>query len=187
MDAQRQRRVPARRRQGRLAPSGAQDEAEYERSRGTKHDHDAAAHTLTGRRAWCCGSVPVCRECRRIGRRRLVPSLDARHRRVSPGCPVAACPTALAAVVTVVATLLVPFTIAGPLEPWLGLLERIYVAIPGAWQVVVTLRALGLDAQHGDGPGDPADGPADRVSCPRQRACAVGASTAHPGRVRAAP
>ena len=56
-------------------------------------------------------------------------------------------PTAVAAVLMVVATLLVPLTIAGPLEPWLGLLERIYVGIPGAWQVAVALRALRLDAR----------------------------------------
>ncbi len=57
-------------------------------------------------------------------------------------------PTAMGAVLVVVATLLVPLTIAGPLEPWLGLLERIYVAIPGAWQVAVALRALRLDTRR---------------------------------------
>lgn len=51
-------------------------------------------------------------------------------------------PTAVTAMLVVVATLLVPLTVAGPLEPWLGLLERIYVAIPGAWQVAVAFRAL---------------------------------------------
>jgi hypothetical protein len=51
-------------------------------------------------------------------------------------------PTAGAAALMVVATLLVPLTISGPLKAWLGLLERIYVAIPGAWQAVVALRAL---------------------------------------------
>jgi hypothetical protein len=51
-------------------------------------------------------------------------------------------PTAGAAALMVVATLLVPLTISGPLEAWLGLLERIYVAIPGAWQAAVALRAL---------------------------------------------
>jgi hypothetical protein len=56
-------------------------------------------------------------------------------------------PTAVTAVLMVVATLLVPLTIAGPLEPWLGMLERIYVAIPGTWQVVVAVRALRLDAR----------------------------------------
>jgi hypothetical protein len=57
-------------------------------------------------------------------------------------------PTALAAALVVLATFLVPLTIAGPLEPWLGLLERIYVAIPGAWQVAVALRTLKLDARR---------------------------------------
>ncbi len=51
-------------------------------------------------------------------------------------------PTAGAAALMVVATLLVPLTINGPLEAWLGLLERIYVAIPGAWQALVALRAI---------------------------------------------
>lgn len=53
-------------------------------------------------------------------------------------------PTAAAAGLMVAATLLVPPTIAGPLEPWLGLLERIYVAIPGAWQAAVALRSLSV-------------------------------------------
>ncbi len=57
-------------------------------------------------------------------------------------------PTAASAVLMVVATLLVPVTLAGPLEAWLGLLERIYVAIPGAWQLAVALRALRLAATH---------------------------------------
>ncbi len=34
-----------------------------------------------------------------------------------------------------VATALVPATVDGPLTPWLGLLERLYVAIPSVWQV----------------------------------------------------
>ncbi len=51
-------------------------------------------------------------------------------------------PTAGAAALMGVATLLVPLAIGGPLEAWLGLLERIYVAIPGVWQVLVALRAL---------------------------------------------
>jgi hypothetical protein len=47
----------------------------------------------------------------------------------------------------VVATLLVPLTLAGPLKAWLGLLERAYVAIPGILQVAIALRALGLAAK----------------------------------------
>ena len=73
----------------------------------------------------------------------LVGRVFARDRAWRP----ASRPTAGAAVLMVFATLLVPFTIAGPLEPWLGLLERIYVGIPGAWQVAVALRALRLDAR----------------------------------------
>ena len=44
-------------------------------------------------------------------------------------------PTLLAAGLVVVATVLVPATVDGPLTPWLGLLERLYVAIPSIWQV----------------------------------------------------
>jgi hypothetical protein len=54
----------------------------------------------------------------------------------------AASPTVVAAALMVVAALLVPLTLSGPLEPWLGLLERIYVAIPSAWQVAVALLAI---------------------------------------------
>lgn len=50
----------------------------------------------------------------------------------------------LAAGLVVVATALVPATIEGPLTPWLGLLERLYVAIPSIWQVGVSLVALRL-------------------------------------------
>jgi hypothetical protein len=51
-------------------------------------------------------------------------------------------PTFIAAALMVVSTVLVPFTVSGPLEPWLGLLERIYVAIPGVWQAAVAIRVL---------------------------------------------
>ena len=47
----------------------------------------------------------------------------------------AAGPTLAAAGLVVLATALVPATVDGPLTPWLGLLERLYVAIPSAWQV----------------------------------------------------
>ncbi len=56
--------------------------------------------------------------------------------------------TAASATLMVVGTLLVPFALAGPLEAWLGLLERVYVAIPGIWQLAVALRALGLDGRQ---------------------------------------
>ena len=55
-------------------------------------------------------------------------------------------PTVVSAALMVVATLLVPVTLAGPLQAWLGLLERVYVAIPGVWQLAVALRALRLAA-----------------------------------------
>lgn len=50
-------------------------------------------------------------------------------------------PTLIAAGLVVAATALVPATIEGPLTPWLGLLERLYVAIPSAWQVGAGLVA----------------------------------------------
>jgi len=53
--------------------------------------------------------------------------------------------TLLAAGLVLVATALVPATVDGPLTPWLGLLERIYVAVPSAWQLgagVVAWRLL---------------------------------------------
>ena len=53
-------------------------------------------------------------------------------------------PTLLAAILVVVATALVPATLDGPLTPWLGLLERLYVAIPSIWQVAVGVAAWRL-------------------------------------------
>jgi hypothetical protein len=53
-------------------------------------------------------------------------------------------PTLLAAALVVVAAALVPATLDGPLTPWLGLLERLYVAIPSIWQVAVGLAAWRL-------------------------------------------
>lgn len=55
-------------------------------------------------------------------------------------------PTLLAAVLVIAAAALVPATLDGPLTPWLGLLERLYVGIPSAWQVgagVVAWRLAG--------------------------------------------
>jgi hypothetical membrane protein len=43
--------------------------------------------------------------------------------------------TLVAAALAVVSIALVPVTIDGPLTPWLGLLERLFVAIPSVWQV----------------------------------------------------
>jgi hypothetical protein len=53
-------------------------------------------------------------------------------------------PTLLAAGLVVVATVLVPATLDGPLAPWLGLLERLYVAIPSVWQVGAGVAAWRL-------------------------------------------
>jgi hypothetical protein len=60
-------------------------------------------------------------------------------------------PSLAAAGLVLVATLLVPATVDGPLSPWLGLLERLYVAIPSLWQIGVSLVALRL--LRGKGPG----------------------------------
>ena len=53
-------------------------------------------------------------------------------------------PTLFAAGLVVVAAGLVPATLDGPLTPWLGLLERIYVAIPSIWQVATGVAAWRL-------------------------------------------
>lgn len=50
-------------------------------------------------------------------------------------------PTLAAAALVVVSSALVPATLEGPLTPWLGLLERLYVAIPSIWQVGVGIAA----------------------------------------------
>lgn len=59
-------------------------------------------------------------------------------------------PTLLTAAFVVGSSALVPATIDGPLTPWLGLLERLYVAIPSVWQVGAGLVAWRL-AQIGTG------------------------------------
>jgi hypothetical membrane protein len=46
------------------------------------------------------------------------------------------------AVLMAVAIVTVPLTIAGPLEPWLGVLERIYVAVPSLWLAGVAAHGL---------------------------------------------
>ncbi len=56
----------------------------------------------------------------------------------------AARPTLLAAMAVVLASFLVPLTVDGPLTPWLGLLERLYVAIPSVWQFGAGIVALRL-------------------------------------------
>jgi Protein of unknown function (DUF998) len=44
-------------------------------------------------------------------------------------------PTLIAGGVALASIALVPATLDGPLTPWLGLLERLYVAIPSIWQL----------------------------------------------------
>ena len=51
-------------------------------------------------------------------------------------------PTLIAAVLVVGSSFLVPLTVDGPLTPWLGLLERAYVAIPSLWQLGAGIVAL---------------------------------------------
>jgi hypothetical membrane protein len=43
--------------------------------------------------------------------------------------------TLTAAVLALAGIAIVPATLAGPLTPWLGLLERLFIAIPSVWQV----------------------------------------------------
>lgn len=53
-------------------------------------------------------------------------------------------PTLVAAGLVLIGIALVPATLDGPLTPWLGLLERGFVAIPSIWQVGVGLVAWRL-------------------------------------------
>jgi hypothetical membrane protein len=46
------------------------------------------------------------------------------------------------AIVMTVALFTVPVTLAGPLEPWLGLMERLYVGIPSLWLVGIAAHGL---------------------------------------------
>ncbi len=66
--------------------------------------------------------------------------------RRDPRWQAAARPTLLAAALVILATLLVPLTVDGPLTPWLGLLERLYVAVPSVWQLGAGVVALRLNA-----------------------------------------
>jgi len=50
--------------------------------------------------------------------------------------------TRIAGALMLISAALVPLTVAGPLLPYLGALERIYVAIPSIWQLAVARRAL---------------------------------------------
>ena len=60
-------------------------------------------------------------------------------------------PTFVAAALAVVSIALVPATLEGPLTPWLGLLERLFVAIPSVWQVGAALVALRIAGADGAG------------------------------------
>jgi hypothetical protein len=60
-------------------------------------------------------------------------------------------PTLVAAALVVASSALVPATIDGPLTPWLGLLERLYVAIPSVWQVGVGILAWRMMERPAEG------------------------------------
>lgn len=71
--------------------------------------------------------------------------------------------TLLAGGLAIVSIALVPATIDGPLTPWLGLLERLFVAIPSVWQLGAAVAALRLHravapvaARNGSELGSPA-------------------------------
>jgi hypothetical protein len=66
-------------------------------------------------------------------------------------------PTLLAASLAIASIALVPVTIDGPLTPWLGLLERAFVAIQSIWQLGAGLVAWRLlHASAGEARGVPA-------------------------------
>lgn len=60
-------------------------------------------------------------------------------------------PTLIAAGLVLLATALVPATVDGPLTPWLGLLERLYVAVPSMWQVGAGVMAWRVAHSARDG------------------------------------
>ncbi len=64
--------------------------------------------------------------------------------RRDPRWPRMARPTLIAATLVIISAALVPLTLDGPLTPWLGLLERLYVAIPSVWQVAAGVMAWRL-------------------------------------------
>ncbi len=67
-------------------------------------------------------------------------------------------PTLAAAGLALVSIALVPATIDGPLTPWLGLLERLFVVIPSVWQAGAGLAAWRRRAGRLAAPSGP-DGP----------------------------
>jgi hypothetical protein len=64
-------------------------------------------------------------------------------------------PTFAAAGLAILSLAFIPATIDGALTPWLGLLERLYVAIPSVWQVAVGIAAWRLvtNVDRGVNPG----------------------------------
>jgi hypothetical membrane protein len=52
--------------------------------------------------------------------------------------------TVVAAALAITGIALTPVTLDGPLRPWLGLLERLFVAIPSLWQIAAGLVSLRL-------------------------------------------
>jgi hypothetical protein len=64
-----------------------------------------------------------------------------------PGWLAASRPTLIAGTLVIVSSLLVPLTLDGPLTPWLGILERVYVGIPSLWQVGAALAGLRILAR----------------------------------------
>jgi hypothetical membrane protein len=71
--------------------------------------------------------------------------------RRDPSWRAGARPTLIAAAIVVASSALVPLTLEGPLTPWLGLLERIYVAIPSVWQVGTGIVAWRISAPDRSG------------------------------------
>jgi hypothetical membrane protein len=64
--------------------------------------------------------------------------------RLDPAWSVAVRPTFVAAGLALASIALVPATVDGPLTPWLGLLERTFIAIPSVWQVYAAVVAWRL-------------------------------------------
>jgi Protein of unknown function (DUF998) len=60
-------------------------------------------------------------------------------------------PTLVAAGLAIAGIALTPATLDGPLTPWLGLLERLFIAIPSAWQLgvgIVAWRLIGTRSRR---------------------------------------
>lgn len=70
-------------------------------------------------------------------------------------------PTLAAGAVVLFGIPLVPATISGPLSPWLGALERVFVAVPSIWQVGAAVVAWRLASNSTPGSDRPARSSAD--------------------------